>query len=230
MGTVIAAAVGLGIGVGTLNTKLDHIEKFVDTASDASTGIFVRLATIQKTLDVLEKDGNPDVTRSGQTGEIRIPPIDVKVPAIEVRPGPMYPANDRVIDKLIEYVIDHGAESKGQAKQDLENKGSEPKKPKSPEVESSSQAKEKTVDVQGEKKPESKSSEPEKSNGQPGIRPTQLALSSEEIRQLAIKELQDLEYQVIRDKKMAPETKKGLLNLIGVERLRAEAFGPTPSQ
>lgn len=46
LGAVVTAAVGFGVWMGTLNTKLEHIEKFIDAASDGSTGVFTRLATI----------------------------------------------------------------------------------------------------------------------------------------------------------------------------------------
>lgn len=51
---VLSAAVGFGIWMGTLNTKLERLEKFADKAEDGSTGLFIRLATIEKSVDRLE--------------------------------------------------------------------------------------------------------------------------------------------------------------------------------
>lgn len=73
LGAVITAAVAYGIWMGTLNTKLEHIEKFVDSASDASQGIFVRLATIQKTLEVLDR--NSPTTAGNTPSPARVPVI-----------------------------------------------------------------------------------------------------------------------------------------------------------
>jgi hypothetical protein len=99
LGTVIVAAVSLGVWIGTLTTKLDHIEKFVDSAENASAGIFVRLTTIQTTLDFLEKSAGQNSNKA--SGNIApYPPIEVRIPPIEVRSNPT--PEPSVLDKLIE--------------------------------------------------------------------------------------------------------------------------------
>lgn len=67
LGAIVTASVGFGIWIGTLNNKLDHIEKFVDSAGDASNGVFVRLGSIQKSLDFLEKTGTAPSATAVQT-------------------------------------------------------------------------------------------------------------------------------------------------------------------
>ncbi len=110
LGAVVIAAVTLGIWIGTLTTKLDHIERFVNSAEDASAGIFVRLATIQKTLDVLDRNGSGE---SGRTAgnKVSYPPIDVRIPAIELRSSsaPQTPALDKLVDyMLVEEILHQG--------------------------------------------------------------------------------------------------------------------------
>jgi hypothetical protein len=99
LGSIIAAAVGLGVWMGTLNTKLEHIEKFVDAASDGSTGVFTRLATIQKTLDLAD--------RSSPQRSVK----DEKASAVEVRIVPLMPSpgptqsQTPYVDTLLEYKL-----------------------------------------------------------------------------------------------------------------------------
>jgi hypothetical protein len=105
LGAVVVAAASIGIWIGTLNTKLDHIEKFVDSASDASTGIFVRLATIQTMLEVLEKKGSE--SSGTATNVTPFPPITLNVPATSAQANPNQ-LHDFTFDKLIEYELVEG--------------------------------------------------------------------------------------------------------------------------
>jgi hypothetical protein len=88
--------------MGTLNTKLDHIEKFVDSANDGSTGVFVRLATIQTTLNVSES-ARPSVPTPATNNE-RVPPIEVRLD-----PANQLSMLDRAAEiKLIEDILKFG--------------------------------------------------------------------------------------------------------------------------
>jgi hypothetical protein len=96
LGAVIVAAVSFRIWMGTLNEKLGHIEKFVDAASDLSAGIFVRLATIQKSLDILDKN-RPAASDSAANNS--------RMPVIVVRSTPENQGHDLIASKLIDYKL-----------------------------------------------------------------------------------------------------------------------------
>lgn len=194
LGAVVVAAVSLGIWIGSLTTKLDHIERFVNSAEDASAGVFVRLATIQKTLDLLDKGGNGE-SRKAAGNVAPYPPINVRVPPIEVRSNsaPQVP----VLDKLVEYrILTEFLKP--------ESNGSESAPPSAPAA---------------------------------GVAPKNLApkdaelsrqqfLWLDEVKQTALKQLQDLDNEVERDKDMTPATKERLSALIDVQRRRVMALNP----
>jgi hypothetical protein len=80
LGAVVLAAAGVGVWMGTLNTKLEHIEKFVDRAEDGANGIFARLEVIRTTLDFLERSSSQSVK-------------DVKTSPVDIRFVPLPPAS-----------------------------------------------------------------------------------------------------------------------------------------
>jgi hypothetical protein len=89
--SVIGAAVSLGIQIGSYKEKIDRIDKFVDIAGNESTGIFVRLATLQKAIDDMERISEAEFQRGvGSPAresqvDLRIPAVDLKIPTIQVQ-------------------------------------------------------------------------------------------------------------------------------------------------
>ena len=215
LGTLLAAAVGFGVWMGTLTTKLEHIEKFVDAANDGSTGVFTRLATIQTTLDLVDK------SNSQQSGKVE------KASAVEFRFVPLTPSSGPTqpqtssLDTFVEYTLireilegDRKASESGRIGDASKIEGKQPKAfadaPRDPSANSSVAQNESTPPQAHD----TSSSDSDRTKAE----------WLDNLKQTALADLQRLKADVNANKKMHEPTKTELLSLITAQEQRINAM------
>jgi len=124
LGAIVTAAVGLGIWIGTIttkidamNSKIDNIEKSTDSNAEALTAARIQLGSLQQAVGDLKSSGAGPHDGEGGRGqpspvEFKIPPVTVNIPEVKFGTLPVQvqsasaPVPQKsVLDEFLEYQI-----------------------------------------------------------------------------------------------------------------------------